>query len=366
MAQLHRSYAPADASKSPAPTVEQLLRGGEPSRGSPSSSSSDRSKHWDPQEDHSHHQKKSVLTKVKEKAKKLRHSLSKKKHDDNAIPSLVEDEDAEDTEYLGAPMYESELAPEQYKEKAMQHPRANAITEKHVMLGSVKSGAEGERETPLSPSKSKRIPAQTPGPSKAKPVYTATHSFPSKFLGLSVEPPERETSSAPTTSRKVSSAMSSPKTPRDKTAASKAFFDASVLPHASSAPATPQASARNGYSDQIWDKGVSVKEYLMNKLEPGEDDRALSQVISEAMSPKRNPEDKGVMEKVRDAVTSLLRNDEPSQHAVQTPVTQTSAEIPVSTNAYEGIGPVPVTLHSSLIPTLKVLRHVYNVFLQYP
>ncbi|KAI9081844.1 hypothetical protein K1719_036106 [Acacia pycnantha] len=315
MAQLH-GHDPADTSKSHVSTVERLLREAEASKdkGSPS----DRSKRWE-----------SVLTKVKEKAKKLRHTLSKKKHDDNAIPfPLVDDDVDQDTEYLGAPMYESELAPEQYKEKARQRPRANAMSEKHGQPSCVKSRVEGDKEASPSPSKSKKIAAHNAaGQSETTPDSTVTQSFPSKFSGLSVEPPERASSSAPTTPRKVSS----PKTPKAKTA-SKAFHDASNMPpHASSAPATPQGSAPNGYRDQIWDKGISVKEYLMNKFEPGEDDRALSQVISEAISPRKAPRDKGVVEKFRDAVTSLLRNDEPSQSLV----TQTSPEIPVSTNAYE-------------------------------
>lgn len=68
----------------------------------------------DPEEDHIHHQKKSVLTKVKERAKKLRRSLSgKKKHSEggNTTPSWgvrledeeEEEEEDEDVEYLGAP-----------------------------------------------------------------------------------------------------------------------------------------------------------------------------------------------------------------------------------------------------------------------
>lgn len=69
-------------------------------------------KDHDPEEDIDHHQKKSVFTKVKEKAKKLRYTLSnKKKHgeDENTTPSwgynLDEDEDEDDidAEYLGAP-----------------------------------------------------------------------------------------------------------------------------------------------------------------------------------------------------------------------------------------------------------------------
>lgn len=91
-----------------------LCPGGEVLRSTSSPSSTSSSSpvgHHDGEEDHGHHHKKSVLTKVKEKAKKLKHSLSnKKKHSegDNSTPtwgaSPVEHEDEEqDAEYLGAP-----------------------------------------------------------------------------------------------------------------------------------------------------------------------------------------------------------------------------------------------------------------------
>ncbi|KAL6967578.1 hypothetical protein U1Q18_033385 [Sarracenia purpurea var. burkii] len=87
-----------------------------------------------------------------------------------------------------------------------------------------------------------------------------------------------------------------------------------------------------GGRQQTWDKGVSVKEYLMQKLEPGEDERALSQVITEAISPKKAPGDVGVVEKVKEAVTSLLRNEESSQSTPAIETANSSSPIPVSTN----------------------------------
>ena len=42
-----------------------------------------------------------------------------------------------------------------------------------------------------------------------------------------------------------------------------------------------------------------MTKYLMHKLELGEDERVLSQVISEAMSPKRTSGDLDVVGKVR-------------------------------------------------------------------
>jgi hypothetical protein len=66
-------------------------------------------KHHDSEEDHGQNQKKSVITKVKEKAKKLRHTLSKKKHEDwtatspSAGAGSEGDGAEEDAEYHGAP-----------------------------------------------------------------------------------------------------------------------------------------------------------------------------------------------------------------------------------------------------------------------
>ncbi|KAL3530791.1 hypothetical protein ACH5RR_010113 [Cinchona calisaya] len=91
-----------------------------------------------------------------------------------------------------------------------------------------------------------------------------------------------------------------------------------------------------------WDAGVFVKEYIMNKLEPEEDDRALSEVIYEAISPKKGAGDNmGVVEKVREAITSLLQHEESPQLAskgymvepskLTTKTTNLSTNIPIST-----------------------------------
>ncbi|KAI4322116.1 hypothetical protein L6164_021836 [Bauhinia variegata] len=399
MAQLERTQRHVDTGKTSVnPTVEQLLRGSEVSKMSPTSSSSspsspyfERMKHHDPEEDHSHHQKKSVLTKVKEKAKKLRHSLSKKRHDDaNVAPSwgvtLEEDDEEEDPEYLGAPMYESELAPEAYRENARQHPRATpVISEKHVLPTTAKPGVEQERERTIAPSTRRTTPNTTtnsPSPKqrmtetvteKLGPVYTtrsdaadsiatkiqgigisgsakcqspsATASA-AKFQGIAVsKPSEHQNYSAPArAAKRAPSTFSAPNTPTGTKMASQSLSGATVVPRtSSSAPVTPQTSSAllksTSPTDQIWDKGVSVKEYLLNKFEPGEDEKALSQVISEAMSPRRTPGDVGVMEKVREAVTSLLRNEEPSKCAVKSPAStipsSTSSQVPVSTTVHE-------------------------------
>ncbi|KAA8549303.1 hypothetical protein F0562_000987 [Nyssa sinensis] len=227
-------------------------------------------------------------------------------HDDNVTPSwgvsLEDDEDFEDPEYFGAPMYESELAPEGYKETARQHPRAfPVVSEKHVVPSSVKQ----ENEKP--PSSSTRTITETVS-EKLAPAYAAvsdaTQTIASKIAGLTVATPAApETGEYAGSGKQTSSGVS-------------------------------EAGEHASGSQQTWDKGVSVKEYLMHKLEPGEDEKALSQVITEAISPKKTPGDMGVVEKVKDAVTSLLRNEESSHLTIKT--TNSSTRIPISTNAHEG------------------------------
>lgn len=80
-----------------------------PTSSSPSSPYFERLKNHNSEEDNGLCQKKSVLTKVKERAMKFRYSLSKRRmEDENVTPSwgvsLEDDEEEEeDPEYLGAP-----------------------------------------------------------------------------------------------------------------------------------------------------------------------------------------------------------------------------------------------------------------------
>ena len=63
------------------------------------------------------------------------------------------------------------------------------------------------------------------------------------------------------------------------------------------------------------DKGVSVKDYLVDKLRPGDEDRALSEVISETLHKKELPPvevaEEGVRKVVSDAVHK--RDDNPER-----------------------------------------------------
>ncbi|XP_040990885.1 uncharacterized protein LOC121238095 [Juglans microcarpa x Juglans regia] len=346
MAQLDRvlrSYGDKPKSAPSSPTLEHLFRGGESSKWSTTSSPSF-GNHHDYEEDHSHHHKKpSVLTKMKERAKKLRHSLSRKKQseDDNSTPSwgvsLDDDEDLEeDAEYLGAPMYESELAPEGYKEAARHHPRSfHVVSEKHVLASSVNRGDEADKENPSSiPNK---IITKTVSETLA-PTYSAlsdaTHAIASKLQGISV------------------TTLAEPQT-----------FRGAASPRVRSAPAAAQSknnAIMSTADHQIWDKGVSMKEYLKHKFELGEDERALnSQVTSNAVSPRKSttPGDMGVVEKVREAVTSLLRNEESPKSTAASSAKDSTLHMPISTHAHS------TKSSPAQLPTVSTnLHEVGNLF----
>ncbi|XP_057456139.1 uncharacterized protein LOC130747278 isoform X2 [Lotus japonicus] len=415
MAQLERPQRQVDASlKTPTiNTTEQLLRG-EGSHSAPNSKSKlsptcspsssaissspsspffSRLRHRDTEEDNSQNQKKSVLTKVKEKAKKLRHSLSKKKQEDGNANSptsgaILEGDGAEeDAEYRGAPVYESEKAPAGYKENGTLHSRAtSAVPEKHVMSNYDKQNREKSlghsqsmRTTQPKTTTSKAAAAATTTlpdrnkttaknvAEKLKPAHfegsDAAKALTSKLQDLTVsKSAEHHTSSSLTAAPLITHHFSSsigtaaPRTPPAKLPSQTSSIStrtsspsaAAAAPPPSPSSAPPIGKSTSPTSSQLWDKGVSMKEYFLNKFEPGEDDKALSKVISEAMSPKRTPGDAGVMEKVREAVTSLLRNEQPNKYvdanttitsSSQTPASSTatraSSQLPVSSNAQE-------------------------------
>ncbi|EOY33962.1 Uncharacterized protein TCM_041785 isoform 1 [Theobroma cacao] len=336
MAQLDPLHRYPDNHRNPTtPTIEQLLRAEDPQTWSPQSHSSPTSARSqevnDPEDVHYHPKKLTVLAKVKEKARRWRQSFIKRKHSegDNTTPSWgvrLEDEDdgdedVGDPEYLGAPMYESELAPEGYKENARQHPRAvPVISEKHVLPSSVKPVAEqGKKEHTLAEAKAKKqAPANATG-------TDATQKIASKIQGLSV--------SAPTASKTEKHATyennehAAQKTSKDGTHEADKYATQETDKHAVKAdnPISPR--------ENNWDKGVSVKEYIKNKFEPGEDEKALSQAISDAMSPSRTPGDVGVIEKVKGAVNSLLWREEPAQSTIDHSARNSSPHIPISNNA---------------------------------
>ncbi|KAE9588158.1 hypothetical protein Lalb_Chr22g0352441 [Lupinus albus] len=350
-----RTYRHVDTSR---PTMDQFLRGGESAKmsptyspnysKSPSSPYSERLKHHDPEEDQGLYQKKSsVLVKMREGVKRLRNSfrIRKQEEDGNLTPSwgvsLEDYEEEEDAEYLGAPMYESELAPEGYKENARQHPRANpVISEKHVLHSPVKSSVEQDQE---------KQPSIVKSTTTTQPSTTTTHHGPNmkmteKNLAEKLSPAYEEASHSDA-ANSISSKIQGLSVSRTTTAkmSSQTSSIAPPTPSITSAPLSRQTSLSTSPSINgrytISPKGASVKEYLKIKFEPGNDEKVLSEVIYEAMSPRRTTttSDAGVIDKVREAVNSLLHNEEPSQqYGNKTTSSQTPAI--VSTNNLREVG----------------------------
>ncbi|XP_075497191.1 uncharacterized protein LOC142556510 [Primulina tabacum] len=326
MAQLERTQRSAESPKTPraqtSPTFEQLLRAEDAQWQSSHTSplygvNHDQEEHTSPTNN-----KKSVLTKVKEQAKKLRHSLSgKRRHSDeqddhNSPPPwgvTLDDDDNDneldvDPEFLGAPMYESELAPASYIENARQHPRAvPVLSEKHMLSNNGKQeAADQEKDKPFSPSKTiSETVSEKFAPAYAA-VSDATHTIASKIACLTVTTPESQETSRHASKIHVG-AQDNATDVACISVAPHANYDAKKLIE------TSGNASKSGGSPQKWDKGVSMKEYFLNKLEPGEDEKALSQAIKEAISPTKNAtSDAGVVDKVKEAVTSFFWHEEQS------------------------------------------------------
>ncbi|KAK7273841.1 hypothetical protein RIF29_14905 [Crotalaria pallida] len=149
----------------------------------------------------------------------------------------------------------------------------------------------------------------------------ATNSIPSKIQGLAI-------------SRTSSTNMSSiaPSTPP---------ISSAPISRQTSLSSTSSLNGKNYTNNNP--KGASVKEYLKIKFEPMNDEKVLSEVLYEAMSPRRTTiatNDAGVMDKVRGAVHSLLHNEEQysQQYGVKNSTTRASSQTPAiaSNNIQEG------------------------------
>jgi hypothetical protein len=261
--------------------------------------------------------------------------------------------------------------------------------QKHVLSNNEKLGLEQAREKTLNRSLSKKYtqPAAASaataaaattlsGPSKiqTKPVaeknLTPTYAegsetaqyITSKFQGLSVSKPGEHHSSsttAATTHKPSSLTIRASRTPPAKMPSQtgqstpRSSSNPMGTPTPSPPVSAPPIASNTSPTSQIWDKGVSVKEYLMNKFEPGEDEKALSKVISEAMSPRRNPGDVGVIEKVREAVTSLLRTEEPTkpEETNTTITTHTPSQVSASTTTTRAPSQVSASTSTTRAPS---------------
>ncbi|GAU17300.1 hypothetical protein TSUD_110170 [Trifolium subterraneum] len=274
---------------------------------SPSSSYFERVKHHDPEEDQGLYQRKSVLSKVKERAKKLvsRNSLSRRRQDeDNFTPSWgvsLDDEEGEeeDAEYLGAPIYESELAPEEYKENARQHPRANPVISEKRILKTTKPGEQQDQQNSLSPVKS-----STTSPQLAT-IATTTNS-PNQNTTMTHE------KLSPSIVNKTTKAL---------------IHSASSKPHVTSI-ITPVAPLSTSSS--------STPSSPLNHVKFATSPKS-SNYSQSLMSPRRSSNGISVIEKFKGAVNSLLRNDEQPQqkYYVKSPTIRANSSQISNTNTHE-------------------------------
>lgn len=169
-------------------------------------------------------------------------------------------------------VYESELAPEPLKEAARQHPRADPVlSEKHVTPRSIKRNQAFEHDNnnnnteklPDSPSKTiTETVTERLAPAYAA-VSDATQAFASKISNLTLSNADNHESDIQKTPKNVH------------------FGNVNRQNVDQNATALTSPVKK-------WDKGVSVKEYFAEKFEPGEGERSLSQIITEAMSPRHS------------------------------------------------------------------------------
>ncbi|KAL1220236.1 hypothetical protein V5N11_008255 [Cardamine amara subsp. amara] len=311
-------------------TISQRHQSGEASKRSPNSSPK---KENENQGEHSHH-KKSLFSKMKDKAKKLQHSLStKKRHDEEGDPTMSHygrsedhevireggyaslsprdkskdrkikeegEEEEEDPEYLGAPMYESKKAPEELKETARQHPRETpVITETNVLSvlpakHEHKDCASSNTENTVISEKNVLSDVKQENPTDSHtttvPKSMAEKTWKEYVSQESISPSKTVTETVTETLAPAYAKVS------DATHAITKKIQDIAFPE----PTEPQenvndVSKRNtsgtnhlsGFDTKVWDKGVSMKEYISQKFEPSEDDRELSRVITKAISPRK-------------------------------------------------------------------------------
>ncbi|KAJ8559516.1 hypothetical protein K7X08_003574 [Anisodus acutangulus] len=186
--------------------------------------------------------------------------------------------------------------------EVVEHPRADPVlSEKHVLPTSIKREVtehdqviEHDNTEKLPDSPSKTITETVT--EKLAPAYAAvsdaTHAIASKISNLTLT----------NTDNQESEIQNAPKTGQFADQSNVNKLGENVEQNASGLTSPTQK----------WDTGVSVKEYFVEKFEPGEGERSLAHIITEAMSPRQAASgDIGIVEKkMKGAVTSLIRSDE--------------------------------------------------------
>ncbi|XP_020599565.1 low-temperature-induced 65 kDa protein-like [Phalaenopsis equestris] len=282
-------------------------------------------------EEQHHHEKKPVLKKVKDKVKKIKNAIGKKSHGhgdegqdvdhhqhgdlDEGDEGFVEDDDMmEEPEVHGAPMYESSAIGVRTGGKDFSGGRGEGAERAGDGLGSIKPKFV---EDPVSPPNS-----------EAETKTGAEHSRGGEEADV---PPElRRSLEAMTVSshndgqeKEAIKGANNTYTGMVTSAASKVYelvADAGTAVISKVKPDGRKEGEGEAVGNQ--DKGLSVKDYITEKLTPGEDEKALSELITEAGQLKKSEEVEvprqvgtgfdeggrgaGVVDRLKETVTSLL------------------------------------------------------------
>ncbi|KAH7667935.1 ApoC-II domain-containing protein [Dioscorea alata] len=268
-----------------------------------------------------HHVKKSVLAKVKEKALKWRNLLAKRKYSNdkaNETPawgvSLDDEEEdynneEQDPEFHGAPMYESERTPESCKGggAVMEQKKPPLIHRDPTKEQAMKHVDElamhhlDEFVETSSPRSNTIKPIMHDDLDEEKSCCLAPHPTPTHDFASETR---KDTLKRSASQKTLTEAVSEILVPAYNMVSDATQTIVSKIQG-------PDVDEEIGFKMK-YDKGVSVKEFVLKKLEPGENDKAHSKVITESMSPMNSnrAEEKHVVEKFREAVSSLLGKEE--------------------------------------------------------
>ncbi|XP_042044817.1 uncharacterized protein LOC121790739 isoform X2 [Salvia splendens] len=311
-------------------------------------------------------------------------------------PTMEDDldhEQAYDPEYLGAPMYESEAAPDCLKETARQHPRAEpVISESHRTPNMKHEASLLGGDKPVSPNTNIvtnkiHAAAEKLAPTCAA-VSNATHNSANMITNTSHAVADKLAPACNVVSdatHKIATkiagiAVASPETqPCQEAKAELMSEDGGNLKarlNVTDDAGNPKQCATG--SPQTYERGVSVKEYFLNKLEPGEDEKALSQAITKAISPRKSTGETGVVDKVKEAITSFFRQEEASNSTEISAdlISEASASSEIETiaepnrlasiHADKSASPSAAAVDTSNTPTVVQLKPVASTYAEKP
>ncbi|URD84415.1 hypothetical protein MUK42_04747, partial [Musa troglodytarum] len=262
------------------------------------------------EDDFNHHQqqaKKSIMARVKEKAKKWRQMFVKKRHGDkeNSVTPpwgvSLDEADEEDPDYHGSP----KMALDSYEDSASDNQSTihfpspsekSTITQLSTFDREIgmKQANDGHRQPQSDHGGDVKVVPAPPETTVITPTADKT-MVKDKYLP---QPPVGDGGDNDKTLSETVSEMLAP-----------AYAMISEATQALSSKIQESGPRYETTARQVWDKGVSMKEYLRQKLEPREEDKALCEVITDAVSPRNvrhSFADVGIASNRKEPVSSLM------------------------------------------------------------